>query len=171
MSILEHEKLDVFKQQVNLSWLFSRLPFSPNVYTFLGLVSGCLGAYYLFVNHFLFIFFCLLHLFFDVCDGGLARYTQTTSRFGQWFDFTVDRVVQLLLLLKVAFLFPWAFVVVGVYIVHNLVYVYFQKTVYYSRTLMMGFFALQLYVVGVAFVGLVSVYGLFRQLFKSRGGR
>ncbi len=73
---------------------------SANQLTSYSLIAGLLAIYFLFNNYWLFVLFGLLHLVFDALDGVLARLTKTTS-FGAYFDFYTDRIVEILVLIKI----------------------------------------------------------------------
>ncbi len=164
LGTVSRDNLEKFKSRTQLPWLFKRLPFSPNAWTFFSLVAGVLAFYFLFVHHVWFVVCCLLHLLFDYFDGGVARYRGLSTTFGEWFDFSVDRLVQVLFLFKISFFYPWMFIVLGLFVLHNLVYVVWRKPLYYSRSVTVVAFCLQLYLVGVLWTLAMSVYGFFRQL-------
>lgn len=90
---------------------FTRLPFSPNFYTWLTLLLALMGfglitQSYVLVGIALFI----LAGFFDVVDGGLARVTGQTSYYGAFLDGSLDRFVDFLLLFSYFWLpmtTPW----------------------------------------------------------------
>jgi archaetidylinositol phosphate synthase len=70
-----------------------RMGVRPAHLTFLSLVFGVLGAFYLF-KHWMYAAACLLIWFLlDVGDGMLARVNNASTSFGGWSDFLVDRIV------------------------------------------------------------------------------
>lgn len=79
--------------------LFQRLGMTPNQLTLLGLllqagVAGVIALGYLPLAGVLLIFSAI----FDSFDGALARLTGQTSRFGAFFDATIDRYAEALVL-------------------------------------------------------------------------
>src|SRR3989344_1651483 len=84
-----------------------RLHIHPHILTLFSFISGILATFFLFENHLLFILFALLHLFFDIFDGHVARYLRLESSFGAQVDRAVDRAVAFALLTKtVAMMMP-----------------------------------------------------------------
>lgn len=78
---------------------FNRLGVTPNQLTLIGLVLQSLVAVviatgYLRVAGILLVFFSI----FDAFDGTLARMTGQTSRFGAFFDATIDRYAEAIVL-------------------------------------------------------------------------
>jgi len=68
--------------------------------TFLSLVFGVLGAFFLFDRWLYAIAFLFVWFLLDVGDGMLARVTKTSTPFGGWGDFLVDRIVLVLILYR-----------------------------------------------------------------------
>lgn len=72
---------------------------SANQLTSYSLIAGLLAVYFLFNNYWLFVLFALLHLLFDAVDGVVARISGPT-KWGAYFDFCTDRIVEFLVLIK-----------------------------------------------------------------------
>lgn len=83
-----------------IAQVFARLGVSPNQLTLAGLVLQAVVAVVIALGH-LRLGGVLLILFsvFDAFDGALARLTGRTSRFGAFFDATLDRYAEALILL------------------------------------------------------------------------
>lgn len=82
--------------------LFLYYKVQPNTITTLSLISATLSYYFLFNNLYLFIAFWTFALFFDVCDGMVARATKNYSLNGSFYDHYSDIVKILFLFLFVA---------------------------------------------------------------------
>ncbi len=80
---------------------FSRIPISPNIWTFLSIILAIVGfvglAYY--KNMLLGVVLFLLSGFLDAVDGAVARTTRTTTRLGGYLDGIIDRLVEAFLLI------------------------------------------------------------------------
>ncbi|MBW2095812.1 MAG: CDP-alcohol phosphatidyltransferase family protein [Deltaproteobacteria bacterium] len=100
-----------------LADLFARFHVHPNILSLLGLVlSGVAAVLYGTGNFFWAAWIVVLAGTCDVLDGQLARITGKTSRFGAFFDSTLDRFSEILLFLGLAWYFSGGhlvFVVVG----------------------------------------------------------
>lgn len=74
--------------------LFLKLKFSPNLITSFSLILGILSgiAYVRYSVLFAIILF-ELSVILDYSDGNVAIFTNRTSKFGAWFDLTVDRII------------------------------------------------------------------------------
>ncbi|MEK6950725.1 MAG: hypothetical protein AABX13_03295 [Nanoarchaeota archaeon] len=168
--------------------------------TLLSLLLGMGAAYFLFQSSLLYIVLALLHLLADALDGVIAslevkpapggvRWGVTWgvnwgADFGKYFDAGTDAFVTLLLLGKVAFTLqdPYAFIVVGLYALVQLIYFISRMAAptLQVRTvtvvlLMISALAfpwlnqLLLLVIGIS--GVSSLYSLARQLQWRMGRR
>ncbi len=143
-----------------------KIKITANRMTLIGLFFGILSAYYLFENHYLFIVFGILHLFSDAMDGTIARIS-TPHKYGEYFDLISDRIVALLLLLKIAFYLQdyYAYIVVAIFVITQSVHL-FTKLKYqavYSRSLVLIVLMFNLPVLAYLTAGVISVYSLVLQ--------
>ncbi|PMK79554.1 hypothetical protein BCT94_18805 [Vibrio breoganii] len=82
--------------------LSRRFGLSPNVITFASLVLFIIGALCFSKENYIgSCLFWLVSYIFDCADGAIARSTNKTSRFGAFFDLSVDRMCSLIMLLLV----------------------------------------------------------------------
>ena len=89
----------------------SKIP--PNLITILGLIFGIIAAYLIFKQNFLIsIIFLILTGLCDICDGWVARLSKKTTKFGVIFDVTIDKYVEGVIGLALAFVVP-AFLIPG----------------------------------------------------------
>ncbi len=89
-----------------LANLFARFHIHPNTLSLLGLVlSGLAGLLYGTAHFFFAAWIVVLAGTCDVLDGELARITGKTSRFGAFFDSTLDRFSEVFLFLGLAWYF------------------------------------------------------------------
>ena len=74
--------------------LFIRLGISPDTVTFVGTVGVCAGALVFFpTGHLLFgVLFITAFVFSDLIDGKMARELGRSSKFGAFWDSTLDRI-------------------------------------------------------------------------------
>jgi CDP-diacylglycerol--glycerol-3-phosphate 3-phosphatidyltransferase len=74
--------------------LFIRLGISPDVITLVGTAGVAAGALIFFPQGHLFagVLFITVFIFSDLIDGAMARKTGRTSKFGAFFDSTLDRI-------------------------------------------------------------------------------
>jgi CDP-diacylglycerol--glycerol-3-phosphate 3-phosphatidyltransferase/CDP-diacylglycerol--inositol 3-phosphatidyltransferase len=74
--------------------LFIRLGVSPDAVTLVGTAGVCAGALIFFPRGHLFggVLFITIFIFSDLIDGAMARKIGRTSKFGAFFDSTLDRV-------------------------------------------------------------------------------
>jgi CDP-diacylglycerol--glycerol-3-phosphate 3-phosphatidyltransferase len=74
--------------------LFIRLGISPDAVTFVGTAGVCAGALIFFPQGHLLIgvLFITAFVFSDLIDGAMARQTGRSSKFGAFFDSTLDRI-------------------------------------------------------------------------------
>jgi CDP-diacylglycerol--glycerol-3-phosphate 3-phosphatidyltransferase len=89
-----------------LANLFARFHMHPNTLSLLGLVLSGLAALLYGTAHFFFAAWIVVGAgTCDVLDGELARITGKTSRFGAFFDSTLDRFSEIFLFLGLAWYF------------------------------------------------------------------
>jgi phosphatidylglycerophosphate synthase len=82
-----------------LTYLAIKARLSPNLITILSFVFFLIGAKEFYNSNYLYCaFFWVLSYVFDYVDGAVARATKTGSRFGAFFDVTIDRIVSVLFL-------------------------------------------------------------------------
>lgn len=160
-----------------LGKLFLKIGVSANVMTFLSLLFGLGAVYYLFVSYWLFVVLALLHLGADAMDGVIAR-VSTETRFGKKFDFAVDQVIVVLIMVKLGWFLQdyYAYIAAGLYLVVNLVYYIadFKLPILFTRTVtlvLMGVWFLPIKVIiftipeaTYMITGVASVYSLALQL-------
>jgi CDP-diacylglycerol--glycerol-3-phosphate 3-phosphatidyltransferase len=77
-----------------LANLFIRLGISPNTVTFVGTIGVTFGAVFFFPRGQLLagVLFITAFVFSDIMDGYMARLTGNTSKFGAFWDSTLDRI-------------------------------------------------------------------------------
>ncbi len=133
----------------------------PNVLTLLALVFALVSFYFFLENHVLFIVFALVHLFFDIIDGAVARAAKKTSKLGRILDhYFVDIIFVFLLLYKIN-----AYLLIGVMVIYYL-FNYFDEIKLYLRTpIMIGLFT-TLYDLTVKVFMVVVLIGLFMHLLR-----
>lgn len=112
--------------------LVARVPVSPDVLSWFGLVLAA-GAATLIVTDHLFAagFAVLIAGFFDLLDGALARHTDQSTRFGAILDSTLDRFSESLLLISILFIYArdnavYEVVIVGAVLVASLMVSYIR---------------------------------------------
>ncbi|MEM4257149.1 MAG: CDP-alcohol phosphatidyltransferase family protein [Candidatus Diapherotrites archaeon] len=82
---------------------------SPNFFSFLAIPLAVISAYFIVHQIFLFAFlFGLVAVSIDLFDGTLARLQGKVSLFGNYFETMVDKVVEVVLFVACAFLYPVA---------------------------------------------------------------
>ena len=157
--------------------MFLRVGISANMMTLLSLIFGVGAVYYLFASYWLFVLFALLHLCADAFDGVIARVAGATL-FGKKFDFAVDQLIVILVMVKLGWFLQdyYAYVAAGVYFVGNLVYYIadFKLPILFTRTvtlILMGVWFLPIKIIIFTIpeatyitTGVASVYSLARQL-------
>ena len=77
-----------------------RCHISANMVTGISLLAGLTSMYFLFIDYWYFLIFAILHLLLDSLDGVIARLTKP-STFGEYFDWSSDSIIAILLLAKV----------------------------------------------------------------------
>jgi len=154
-----------------------KIGMTANILTFISLLSGVGAAYFLFTNYILFLVLGLLHLAADSMDGVVAS-IQGKSTFGHYFDHGTDNFVAVLLMLKIGYFLQdyYAYLVAGLYLLAQLVYIFSKLTapVLFGRSVSM--ITLFFYIPAVVsmtsylplliylFLGVIAVYSLARQL-------
>lgn len=93
--------------QTRVGVLFSRLPLTPNSWTFISIVAA-LAGFYLFwqgaVAGGLLLF--LVSGVFDIVGGGVARVRRGETPFGAWLDDVAGKFREVILLLGLLFVLP-----------------------------------------------------------------
>ena len=151
------------KKMEPLARFFFKIKITANRMTLLSLLSGILSVYFLFNNHYLFILFGILHLFGDSMDGIIARVSKP-HKYGRYFDLISDRIVALLLLLKIAYTLQdyYAYLAAILLVITHSIH-FFTKLNYkalYSRTLVLIVLMFNLPVLAYLTAGVVSLYSL-----------
>ncbi len=156
---------------------FLKFGISANVMTLLSLVFGVVAVYYLFASYWLFALFALLHLCADAMDGVIARVSGGTV-FGKKFDFGVDQLIVILVMVKLGWFLQdyYAYVAAGLYSLANVMYYItdFKLPILFTRTVtlvLMGVWFLPIKIIVFTIpeatyitTGVASVYSLARQL-------
>ncbi len=156
---------------------FLSIGVTANMMTLLSLLFGVGAVYYLFASYWLFVLFALLHLCADALDGVIARVSKET-KFGKKFDFAVDQLIVILVMVKLGWFLQdyYAYVAAGLYFVANLVYYItdFKLSILFTRTVtlvLMGVWFLPIKIIIFTIpeatyitTGVASVYSLARQL-------
>lgn len=143
-----------------------KLKIGSNLLTFLSLLFGITAIYFLFVKHYLFVIFILLHFIFDSLDGTVAELTKET-RFGQYFDKLSDHFVFFLLLIKSFFHFNDYFIllVLGLFLIKETIYFLSKFTLpgIFEGIPVSIIFIFKLFWVGIILSGVLSLYSLIHQ--------
>ncbi|MBI4975219.1 CDP-alcohol phosphatidyltransferase family protein [Candidatus Peregrinibacteria bacterium] len=95
-------KKDEFARPIFKFLVFIKV--SPLTLSFLALFLGLAGAFYLTISRGVFLILVALGWIFDLFDGGLARYKNDCSGQGFWFDYILDRIVVLSVMVAVFFI-------------------------------------------------------------------
>ncbi len=140
-----------------------RLHCTPLLLTSLSFLSGLASVYFLFMPM-KFIPFAFLHILFDILDGHLARYQKKTSKLGSYLDYGNDRLIELFTLLQIARFYPLVYVIVVLYVMHQLLYLRFKTNLFYGRTWLFLYSIFRLYAIGAVFVGGLYLLGILTQL-------
>ena len=83
--------------------VLSKLDINPNAVTFVGVITTACAAVFLFLGHIRWGgLLILLGGLCDMVDGNLARYTNKATRFGAFFDSTVDRYSESIMFFGIA---------------------------------------------------------------------
>ncbi|MBL7051401.1 CDP-alcohol phosphatidyltransferase family protein [Candidatus Woesearchaeota archaeon] len=160
------DKLDVFFRWLAL--FFIRIGVSPNIMSGFCFIFGLIAVYFLFVNHFLFVIFMLLHLLADKLDGVIARATNKVSKKGEWLDYLIDTVIAILLLLKSVFYLNEFFVILVLFyfILHHGIFIGTRNRKYLvgSRTFLCVFYIVGWFNVGLFISIVASFIGMVLQI-------
>src|SRR3989344_6828044 len=88
---------------------FAMIGFPPLLFTLLGVLLAIIASFFLFQQKFSEAFlFTLLAISIDLFDGEVARLQKKESLFGNYFETMVDKLVEIILFIGTAFLFPLA---------------------------------------------------------------
>lgn len=142
----------------------------PNTVTAFSFIFGLLAFWFLFRIHFLFVIFGLLHVILDVLDGNLARFSKKSTKFGYYFDYFNDRIIQLIIMLKVVLTFSpfWrmiGYVCIFLLVLHHLMHIFVSRDiVYYSRSIMLLILAFEFQLAAVVLCFGITSFGLLKQL-------
>ncbi len=75
-----------------------KLGITPNMVTFLVLIFGIIGAYFIYLGNFkLAIFLILISGIMDFFDGAIAKSCQKETKFGGLFDSTTDKFTEIII--------------------------------------------------------------------------
>ncbi len=97
-----------FLQEI-LAWPFIKLKINPNLVSTLGLVLALIGAYFVFLENWVFVLvFFILAPTMDLIDGTVAKKLNKTSNWGNYFETMIDKFVDFIMLASFVFLFPVA---------------------------------------------------------------
>lgn len=150
-----------------------KIGISANLITSLSFLSGLTAVYFLFVNHWLFVTFIILHLLLDGFDGVVARIT-TQTRFGDYFDHISDQIVGVLLLVRIYFYLQDYYVLIVTMLSLMVYSVYFiskkKYPCWFSRTtiaIMLLFLPLSYDLIPTLTyltAGVLAAYSLIRQI-------
>lgn len=104
-----------------------RMNINPNILTLISPFIA-LAAAYSFSKHLLILatIFILLSGFLDVADGAVARYHNRASKFGAFFDSTMDRISDAILIIGIIFggYCNW---LLGILLIHSAIMVSYVK--------------------------------------------
>lgn len=146
---------------------------NANVMTSLSLVFGILAVYFLFDRYWLFLLFGLLHLLADGFDGVIARISGPTL-WGKYFDYFVDRMIELLLLVRIWWWLEdyYVLIVIALFLVAQSIHLIskFRLPVLFTRSFLLLFAALSplsltiFPTLGYLTTGIAAMYSLSLQL-------
>ncbi|MBU1111991.1 MAG: CDP-alcohol phosphatidyltransferase family protein [archaeon] len=162
------------KYMMPIAKLFLKLKIHPNLMTTISLLTGLAAAYFLFTNYIAFVVLVLVHLFSDGLDGVMARAAGKETTFGKYYDLISDRLVNLAMLIKIAFFLQDYYVVLVITFFLLTQALYFgsrrQLPVIFSRTtcvliLVLGYWMGPVIIATLAYltVGVLSLYSLIMQ--------
>ena len=92
------------KLSIKIGLIFSKLPFTPNQWTFIGILPALAAAWLLTQQAWLLagaLFFISASI--DLIDGSVARVTGRTTLFGAYLDTIVDRYVETIIIAALFF--------------------------------------------------------------------
>jgi len=146
---------------------FLKIKISANLMTTVSFLSALLAVYFLFDNYWLFFLFGAIHFLADGLDGVIARVAGET-KFGQYYDYFTDRLAEFLLILKVGFYLNdyYAFIALGIFVLVQIIHLQskLKSPLFFTRSFVLLFLALQLPVIAYLITGAGAVYSLARQL-------
>jgi len=91
---------------------FAMLGVPPNLFSFFGVILAIIAAYFISRGQLLEGgIFALLAVSIDLFDGEVAKLQGKESLFGNYFETMIDKVVEIVLFIGAAFLFPLAAIV------------------------------------------------------------
>ncbi|MFA4887622.1 MAG: CDP-alcohol phosphatidyltransferase family protein [Candidatus Nanoarchaeia archaeon] len=143
----------------------SRLP--PAFFTALSFICG-IGAVLNVQERELFFLFAALSLIFDVVDGHLARFLKKESKVGMWLDYGSDRMIEGLLILVTPIDYLLVLITLSTFLVHQLLFIFVKRTLFFGRMLLMVFFFLGLFKIGIILCLIGYVLGILWQCNKVR---
>lgn len=76
---------------------------TPLFISIIALILGIAAAFYLSISRQIFLILIALSVFFDMVDGGLARYQKKASEKDFWLDYICDRIVVFSVMIGVVF--------------------------------------------------------------------
>jgi hypothetical protein len=155
------------KRFIPVATFLTKIKISANIMTSISLIFGLLAVFFLFDRIWLFVLFGTLHLIADGFDGVIASLSKET-KLGKYLDYSTDRLVELLIILKIGFVFQdyYAYVVAIIFLLAQLVHIAsnFKSPILFTRMLIMGIVALNLPVIAYLTTGVANAYSLAKQL-------
>lgn len=106
--------LGLFRSKARLVSNFLAKPFialkiHPNIVSVLAIPLALASAYFVLIqNYFLAIVFAVFAISMDFIDGSVARALNRQSFFGNYFETMVDKIVEFILIMPFALVFPLA---------------------------------------------------------------
>ncbi len=114
-----------YKVYSPIGLVFVKLGLSPNVITFLSLVTGMLSAFFYYEHHILKgLVFLLISGLLDLEDGVVARERDKATKFGAVFDWFADKCVDGLVLggVSITYASPfWGVLLVTASLIHSFI--------------------------------------------------
>lgn len=102
MLFKRRDKFD--RLNIKIGILFSKIPLTPNQWTFLSFLPAILSAYFIAIENFLAAALMLLLAgFTDVVDGAVAKATKRVTKLGAYMDTIVDRYVEAIIMFGLLF--------------------------------------------------------------------
>ena len=144
--------------------VLKKLKLRPNFLTLCSFLSGAVAVILLRTDYF--AFFAVLSVVFDIFDGHLARYTNRVTELGAWLDHTSDRSVELLLILFAPVAHFFLLVACFLFILHQLLFIFVERTIFPARTILVAFFIFKLFSLGIYISIVFYVLGICWQLLK-----
>ena len=161
-------KLKYTKILTPLAKLILKCKITPNMLTTVSWILGLSSAYFLFKNDNLFIILFLLHLFFDMLDGSVARIGKKQTKFGKWYDPVMDQIIMVAFIIQVWLQYSqdWMLIFIFIYLIHHISYFLseFKTPILYARTYMTIMFILQFYIIGLIGMAIITCTGVLLQI-------